>query len=354
MASDMPQASEKLVFDTKGDVLLIFTRRSEDEETGKGSPIKSSIPKRKSPHDASNTITILISSRHMALASPVFDAMLAHEKFKEGFELKTSPKVEITLPDDDPIAFEILASVIHHRNKSIPKSVSFKLLTNLAALTEKYLMHEALHIVSQLWVDNVSTDHSSLPSGQADLRKICPSIFISWVFGNQHGFNICTEFAILHSKENFGSDFTDQYLLPTSIITEIKNARIKAFDEVFSALNNAFVQRTGPHSLCDVADEHCDFLTMGSLIQNAADNGFWPFPREPHIGKTVSELFCGISKFDIDTICRDGRCPNRVNFEETTLRGITNIQSQIRGLSVENFPRESNTQYHIHGTLHWS
>ncbi|RAL65950.1 hypothetical protein DID88_005611 [Monilinia fructigena] len=165
MASDISEASEKLVFDTKGDALLIFTQRSEDAGTGKGSPSKSSILKRKSPHDVSNTITMLVSSRYMALASPVFDAMLAHEKFKEGFELKTSAKVEIALPDDGPIAFEILASVIHHRNKSISKSASFKPLTNLAGLTEKYLMHEALQIVSQLWLDNVSTDYSSLPSG---------------------------------------------------------------------------------------------------------------------------------------------------------------------------------------------
>lgn len=295
----------------------------------------------------------------MALASPVFDAMLAHEKFREGLELKASAKVEIALPDDDPVAFEILAGVIHHRNKSIPKSVSFELLTKLAVLTEKYLMHETLHIVSQVWLDNSSGDHSISPSGQTDCRGIYPRIFISWVFGNQQDFNVCTEFAILRAKENFGSDFTDQYLLPPSIISAysgifmktvitnmssaaIKNARGEAFGEVFSALNGIIVQRIRPHSLCDIAHEHCDFLTMGSLIQNAADQGFWPFPQEPYVGKTLSELFSGISNFEINTLCQeDSRCRNRANFEGTTLREIDQIESQICGLSLANFPRES-------------
>ncbi|KAA8569360.1 hypothetical protein EYC84_001010 [Monilinia fructicola] len=260
MVSDTSEVSEKLVFDTKGDVLLVFTRRCENEEIAKGSPSKSSNLKRKSPHDVSNTITMLVSSKHMALASPVFDAMLAHEKFREGLELKASAKVEIALPDDDPVAFEILAGVIHHRNKSIPKSVSFELLTKLAVLTEKYLMHETLHIVSQVWLlDNSSGDHSISPSGQTDCRGIYPPA--------------------------------------------IKNARGEAFGEVFSALNGIIVQRIRPHSLTPRIKD------SGPFLKNLMSERH--YPSSSPASQTLRSIHYAK---------KTAAAANRANFEGTTLR----------------------------------
>ncbi|QSZ36636.1 hypothetical protein DSL72_006517 [Monilinia vaccinii-corymbosi] len=89
-------------------------------ELGKDSSSKSSSLKRKAPEDTSKTVTMLVSSKHMTLASPVFDAILSNGRFKEGTELLIKGKVEIELPDDDPVAFAIGANVIHHRNKMVP------------------------------------------------------------------------------------------------------------------------------------------------------------------------------------------------------------------------------------------
>ncbi|TGO58804.1 hypothetical protein BCON_0051g00440 [Botryotinia convoluta] len=119
MVSDTADVSEKLIFDTKGDVLLIFTQHPEDKEEGKDSPSDSTSLKRKTPDDTSNTITMLVSSKHLILASPVFDAMVGDARFEEGAELLACGKVEIKLLDDDPDAFAIVANIIHHRNKML-------------------------------------------------------------------------------------------------------------------------------------------------------------------------------------------------------------------------------------------
>ncbi|KAF7870364.1 hypothetical protein EAF04_004110 [Stromatinia cepivora] len=137
MVSKNPDAPERLVFDSKGDVLLVFTRQSKSEGETKMSPAESGL-KRKAPNDALKTVTILVSSKHMTLASPVFETMLSDDKFKEGAELLAKGKVEIELPDDNADAFSIIVQMIHGRNKTVPQQVPFKLLLKLAILTEKY------------------------------------------------------------------------------------------------------------------------------------------------------------------------------------------------------------------------
>ncbi|KAK6607805.1 hypothetical protein H4I96_04040 [Botrytis cinerea] len=60
-----------------------------------------------SPDDDSKTVTMLVSSKQMILTSPVFEAMLGDDRFKEGADLLADDKVDIELPEDDPVAFAI-------------------------------------------------------------------------------------------------------------------------------------------------------------------------------------------------------------------------------------------------------
>lgn len=92
----------------------------------------------------------------MTLASRVFDAMLSDGRFKEGAELITRGKVEIELPDDDPVAFSIMAQVIHGRNRSVTRNVTFTMLLNLAILVDKYQTHDVLGCISEHWIEDLS------------------------------------------------------------------------------------------------------------------------------------------------------------------------------------------------------
>ena len=48
-----------------------------------------------------------VSSKHLAMAIPVFKALLSHG-FSEGEALRTQGTAKIPLPDDDPAAMAIL------------------------------------------------------------------------------------------------------------------------------------------------------------------------------------------------------------------------------------------------------
>lgn len=107
ITSDTLEALEQLIFDAKGDALLIFAQQSESDAETEASTSESGSRKRKCPDDDSKTVTMLVSSKQMILTSPVFEAMLGDDRFKEGADLLADDKVDIELPEDDPVAFAI-------------------------------------------------------------------------------------------------------------------------------------------------------------------------------------------------------------------------------------------------------
>jgi hypothetical protein len=128
---------ELQTFDPEGDLILILIQQSEEEDTrpegdtddtlgssDEISPILTDdfassntlvqYPTCNPKSEPEKEIRMLVSSRHLMLASPVFKAMLQHSNFKEGQELHVNGKVEIPLPDDDPEAFKILLDIIQY------------------------------------------------------------------------------------------------------------------------------------------------------------------------------------------------------------------------------------------------
>jgi hypothetical protein len=119
----------------------------------------------------------------MSLASPVFKAMLQH-RFKEGETLFKEGKVEVRLPDDDPIAFGILMSILHAQNHLVPKEIDLPLLANLAILVDKYRLHNATGVWADTWVAKL---RQSIP--QSLDSNLILWICITWVFQQAADFN---------------------------------------------------------------------------------------------------------------------------------------------------------------------
>ncbi|ESZ92956.1 hypothetical protein SBOR_6675 [Sclerotinia borealis F-4128] len=346
MTSDAPEALEELVFDTKGDVLLILTRHPEGKEKGKDVPNESGSSKRKSPDDVSKNVTMLVSSKHLTLASPVFEIMLGDGRFKEGVELLAQGKVEIELPDDDPVALAIVLNVIHHINKLVPEEIALPLLTEVAILTDKNQLSETMRWVSTSWL-------SRLDGWYKYRGSLYTFLFISLAFRNAPMFANLTLEAIWLSNENFGSDIKSQHRLPRSIINAIKKARIQIPSDVFAALHNFLERKIELASYCNDQSDVCGFMTTGSFLKSLAVNRCWPFPSPPYSGINIRDLLNNISKIEILTWCEGedfgdiqgaiepGKgCINRQMFTKMVRARIEEIKENITGLDVENFQRE--------------
>jgi hypothetical protein len=109
--------------------------------------------------------------------------MLQHS-FKEGETLLKEGKVEVPLPDDDPIAFGILMKILHAQNHLVPKTVDLPLLANLAILVDKYRLHNATGVWAETWVAKLRESNP-----QRLEENLVLWICIAWVFRQSTEFN---------------------------------------------------------------------------------------------------------------------------------------------------------------------
>lgn len=85
--------------------------------------------------EGENQVTFRVSSKAMCLASPVWRVMLDPSgPFKEARPENDS----VLFPEDDAQALQILLYIAHLQFHSIPETLSFTQLLNLAIICDKY------------------------------------------------------------------------------------------------------------------------------------------------------------------------------------------------------------------------
>jgi hypothetical protein len=155
-----------------GDVTLVCSEAGAGPTTpqfvdGTGAP----LPKPKPP-----TRSLIVSSHVLRLSSNVFDRMLAHD-MKEGSELTEKNHVTISLPEDDAEAMTVICNILYYRNALVPPEIHADFLHNIAVLSDKYFMNEALKPTVKTWIRDYASDIAPrpiFPRYQNRMRP-CPS-----------------------------------------------------------------------------------------------------------------------------------------------------------------------------------
>lgn len=226
-------------FDTKGDLLLVFPRRDPTtpppdraNSPAQGAKLALTPSTELVPYPGPTPIRMLVSSKHLFLASPVFEnllrshSLLSPETSNSGTpssaashsssnsNASTNPFFvprELELPDDDPEAFAILLGILHNKLKQTPKVVNLAQLGAIAILVDKYALHEAVGFVSDTWIRGL---RGEIPrSITAEFR---PWLFISWVFGLEREFTELTQIAQRKSTRNLG-EWKSKFAIPLRI-----------------------------------------------------------------------------------------------------------------------------------------
>ncbi len=224
----MKMAVELLTFDPDGDLLLVLADGVEKGESTDGDREVDGTPEQKATQLAlpdiftsttlrdsegnsyepleteapkfQKEVHMLVSSKHLMLASPVFKAMLQHNNFKEGDTLRSSGQVKVPLPDDDPTSLKILLDIVHGRVRAVPRQVTLKIMTELSVLVDKYQMLEVVELYVEVWMNTLKT---SVPMFfTADLLAW---LSISWVFGLADIFTQISRIAMRGSTDLFGA-----------------------------------------------------------------------------------------------------------------------------------------------------
>jgi hypothetical protein len=123
--------------------------------------------------------SILVSSKVLELASPVFAAMLS-PRFREGQRSASGTLDPIPLPDDDAEAMTVLCQILHFNYSVLPDKVELELFKNLALLCDKFDCVTPLRFVSEQWL--------SMWESTMDNKNLETLLFISYVFDRAERF----------------------------------------------------------------------------------------------------------------------------------------------------------------------
>ncbi|KAM5370201.1 hypothetical protein ACJZ2D_008604 [Fusarium nematophilum] len=181
--------SHKIIIDPAGDMVLVvpynqpLSAKAESSDTAEtdASPQKEAEAAAVKAQDRE----LLISSKILSMASPVFQAMLGG-RFREGLALsdaKASPGQDpfrLSLPDDDAEAMELLCKVLHFKVDGIPVRPSSNLLLSLAGICDKYQCIQVLQYCGGLWVRNWML-HFNNCQGSAPIDDICRLFIFAYV-----------------------------------------------------------------------------------------------------------------------------------------------------------------------------
>ncbi|KAG6037851.1 hypothetical protein E4U40_002063 [Claviceps sp. LM458 group G5] len=202
---------------------------SDDPSDGKGTPEPTpesiapddepSVPNdggdAREQNSKSNEVQFRLSSRHLALASPVFKTMLngtwkesaapsgqseksakARNRLKNGSD--SSTRYELTATEWDDEVFLMLMNIIHGRHTLVPLSIDLITLVKLSVLVDYYQCQEVTQLVFRLWIKELV-----LPTSYG--RDCVAWIFVSWVFCYSELFANMTQLAMKASEGSFGT-----------------------------------------------------------------------------------------------------------------------------------------------------
>ncbi|KAJ5041066.1 uncharacterized protein L3040_005621 [Drepanopeziza brunnea f. sp. 'multigermtubi'] len=288
---------KRIIFDPDGDVLLRFScplapiapkdylcRDSGSEKlavakvTNKPQDIAKVTPRK---------VEMLVSSKHLALVSPVFKAMF-RPGFKEGHELSTTGKLNLPLDDDDPTAWEVILNIIHCRLEYVPcrSELCSPLDGNrLGVQTQRGILHCPPHSTANL-----------------DSRN------------NKSGYNS----TVAHT---FCRDRTYQFGPPTNYVGAFSKKKMMA----------------------------CDSMVIRSLLGSASKLGLWPpsVARSNFGDSSFQSTAAAIRRVTIHTLCDDifgVRGPLEVNVEtrhftkELLDQQLAKIESRMDRYSLQDLP----------------
>jgi hypothetical protein len=135
VAEEMPTRTPYKV-DPDGDIIL-FTPDTLFIDVKKGA-----VP--------GNYARFLVSSRHLALASTYFKAML-RDCWAEGSTLSEKGSAEIPVKECKPEILLIILNLIHGRLRQVPRQLSLQQFTDIAVTTDFFQCHEAIEMAAGIW-----------------------------------------------------------------------------------------------------------------------------------------------------------------------------------------------------------
>ncbi|KAK0643387.1 hypothetical protein B0T16DRAFT_181095 [Cercophora newfieldiana] len=196
----------------------------------------------------SGAVSLQVSSSVLCLASPVFSAMLSSPMAEgQGFRAAGSPRpFPITLPEDDGHVFAILANVLHFRPDNVPWLPATSTLLALALLVDKYVCVPALRCHGEIWLNRAAeAPRDNAPEFPAFFESRYDLLLFAYVLDLPASFFQLSWDVVLNHRQQlkqeteYGLDLPipkDHELLRHDLHSEIAKRKARLRREVHNAL----------------------------------------------------------------------------------------------------------------------
>ncbi|KAM3155659.1 hypothetical protein ABEW05_003800 [Botrytis cinerea] len=282
---------------------------------------------------------ILVSSKHMSLASPVFKAML-QGGFIEAITLKTTGKLELPLPDDDPAAMKILIDMIHGRMKLIPRKINLEMFTKLAILVDKYHCAEIACPYPDIWKNTLQDCADSY-------EEMACWLCIAWQFELDAEFFRASKWIEAQGAcdlVTMMARMKNNLPIPKQVTDVIEMHRLEGIRTAVKSLEDFIKILQNPENRCTTTkipeieykepnqrDSHnfqyysnnsqskkmsfldynevvsyrrdCDSMLLGSLTKSAIEHGLFPPPSSPYMSWSLKSLHHRIGLLEASSLC---------------------------------------------------
>jgi BTB/POZ domain len=219
----MTTMPDYIEFDPDGDVALILLNRVGDLDA-KGKDAQNTDQAENWAHLDINypaVIQMRVSSGHLILVSPVFKRLLKGG-FAECHTLTSAGTAEISLPDDDPQAMQILLNIIHGHTRKVPREIKFDTLTQISILIDKYCLHEVVEVFTDIWFDKLKCE---IPEWFSE-EKSMPWLCVSWVLRKADYFERITRVAMRESEGHLEVAMKIPLPIPESILSQYQFSNV--------------------------------------------------------------------------------------------------------------------------------
>ncbi|KAG6224474.1 hypothetical protein E4U25_008456 [Claviceps purpurea] len=302
-----------------------------------------------------------LSSRHLALASPVFKAMLS------GFWKESAPssdqdngsakpwsplqsgsncqaRYELTATEWVVEDFLLLMNIVHGHSGQVPYSVDLETLARMSVLVDYYQCQEVTQFVVGLWIDKLSDRLPSLPTQYG--RECVAWIFVSWVFSRRNIFEKMTLLAIACCEGGLGKIYLPfpPMLLSTAtphlhglstlicFVAVLEQKRDHYIDEIFSVVGKLCKDLWKGRRGCSF---ECTSMLLGSLMKVMDENELYRACSAKQATRAVLSLKSG--KWPTYDSNHLGASSHPCSLEKLLRPDIERLWAGLKGLKLDDY-----------------
>jgi hypothetical protein len=280
-------------------------------------------------------IRLLVSGRHLALASSYFEKMFSGP-FAES-KIDDSGLRRVTANEWDPEAFSIILTIIHGYHRDVPKSLTVEMLAKVAMIVDYYECHEIVELHANIWITSLKL---VLPTVYGRDCILC--MMISWVFSEPEIFQQMTQLALRHSGKLIEAQ---DIPLPADLLDHIDAARRDSLTIISSAISTLRASLTAN---TDCSYECCSIL-LGTLEkQHALSFLCSVFYRKEFPTWSIERAKTHIQDIRVPDWynARGGRyVKHTCTIQQKLLPALENVEKELRVFNLQDFQFDKNNTH---------